>query len=56
MFLHYAVSIVFAVIYFIILISLVATFKKKASTLIKNAHLCLALFLHVENNRYYKDK
>ena len=55
-FVHYAISIVLAIIYFIILGVLVFISKKRSSTLIENAHLCLSLFLHVENNRYYKNK
>lgn len=55
-FIHFAVSIVLAVIYFVILGVLVYLSKKRSSTLIENAHMCLSLFLHVENNRYYKGK
>ncbi|CAI2364020.1 unnamed protein product [Moneuplotes crassus] len=56
MFLHVAVSIFVGILYFVILVILVYMSKKKSSTLIKKAHLCLALYLHVENNRYYKHK
>lgn len=55
-FLHYVISIVIGLFYFIILGTFVYLTKKRSSMLIKKAHLCLALFLHVENNRYYKKK
>ena len=54
--LHYAISIVIGILYFSILGIFVYVTKKKSSTLIKKAHMWLALFLHVENNRYYKKK
>lgn len=55
-FVHFTISIAWAVIYFVILGVLVYLSKKRSSTLIENAHMCLSLFLHVENNRYYKSK
>lgn len=55
-FLHYAISIAIGIVYFTILGSFVYVTKRRTSTLIKKAHLCLSLFLHIENNRYYKNK
>ena len=56
MFVHYAISIVIAVLYFALLGALVYISKKRSSTLIKNAHLWLSFYLHAENSRYYKSK
>lgn len=55
-FLHFILSLIIGVVYFSVLGIFVYTTKKRSSTLIKKAHLCLALYLHVENNRYYKKK
>ena len=50
-FVHYGVSIALGLLYFMFLGIFVIVIKRKTSTLIKNAHFCLSLFLHVENNR-----
>lgn len=52
-FVHFAISIVFGVLYFIILGVGVYFYKKKTKDLIIQSHFWLSLFLHAENFRYY---